>query len=103
MIDWIILGVYVVGYAWCFPRFVWVAAQDSYGDVAFGLVVGGLCCFLWPVIAPGYMLYHRGYIAAMMIPPRHVRKAAELRRQAAELEEREYRSRKMERELGVGQ
>jgi hypothetical protein len=105
MVDWIIIGVYLLGYVGLWRRLAWWFAKEnaigglSGEDVVVGAIMATLVCLFWPLVATGLLvraIYRRreeDVVHAIM--PRRVRREAELR-------EREERIERLERELGIG-
>lgn len=103
MSDWIILAVYVVGFVFTWRRSAYVLASDvsfdrhriTGDDLVLGLMVGFLIACFWPIVVPGYITWQIVGNSAFISEPKHIKREREL-------EQREERIRRLERELGIG-
>lgn len=81
--GWTTLAAYLVGFIYVWRRAAWVMAREwafdnhiEPGDACAGITIGFLIAILWPVAAPGYLIYNskRTFgIQSFLLPPREVR------------------------------
>ena len=115
MTGFLIFWIYVVGWflswrvttQWFVYGMVVGNRKPDGEDIVFGLIIGAMAALMWPLYMPFVIvkqhLIERTSVDASGVMLRLIGEPAKLRnrRKEAELHEREYRIRQMERELGI--